>query len=236
VTPESAGSSLASTPEEEKARTALIVGACSTSANVTTVAPSRPPPKHQPTSRSRAHRDSRGCGRAACGGGKHRRSSGDTVLTLGLQEGNAKRCGDRASIQYCVPGIPGIRNPTRLQLPNDVRVPELRVRSREFLDAVLISGASRSQCGTLLRSCFASLPCPGVPTGSRPARLSALLADPKDAACIACEHVEHRHAKFAPRLGRLQLAQQSMKDPHELHADVENPCPQDQTDNGDCHH
>jgi hypothetical protein len=77
---------------------------------------------------------------------------------------------------------------------------------------------------------------PGVPTGSRPARLSALLADPKDAACIACEHVEHRHAKFAPRLGRLQLAQQSMKDPHELHADVENPCPQDQTDNGDCHH
>jgi hypothetical protein len=160
VTPESAGSSLASTPEEEKARTALIVGACSTSANVTTVAPSRPPPKHQPTSRSRAHRDSRGCGRAACGGGKHRRSSGDTVLTLGLQEGNAKRCGDRASIQYCVPGI---RNPTRLQLPNDVRVPELRVRSREFLDAVLISGASRSQCGTLLRSCFASLPCPRSP-------------------------------------------------------------------------
>jgi hypothetical protein len=39
VTPESAGSSLESTPEEEKTRTALIVGACSTSADVTTVAP-----------------------------------------------------------------------------------------------------------------------------------------------------------------------------------------------------
>jgi hypothetical protein len=39
VIPESAGSSLESTSEEEKTRTALIVGTRGTSANVTTVAP-----------------------------------------------------------------------------------------------------------------------------------------------------------------------------------------------------